>query len=201
MRISRVPDLPKYLSILPCGGLSSKVHADSSLEFIPELKSDLINLYGCVQDVCYLRRPCLSPCPATIESYVLCTVFREPIWIHIPLLALSPSMSTGAPLKSAFESQIRRHAGNVGEVETIAHAAQFCLESFDDCLVIAEDLGPKELALMQNQLGRLSLWISNIGVFALDRASTDYRLKDVPDTHLLVKGLVEVLNDNLQKCG
>lgn len=108
-------------------------------------------------------------------------------------------MSTDAPLKSALKSQTR-HAGNVGEVKTIAHAAQFCLKSFDHCLVVAEDLGPKEFALIQNQLGRLSLWISNIGVFALDRASIDYRLRDVPDTHRLVKGLIEVLNDKLQKC-
>lgn len=109
-------------------------------------------------------------------------------------------MNTSAPGKSALKSQTR-HARNIGEVETIAHAAQFCLESFDDCLVIAESLGPKELALIQNQLGRFSLWMSNIGVFALDRASIDYRLRDVPDTHRLVKGLVEVLNGNLQKCG
>lgn len=108
-------------------------------------------------------------------------------------------MSLGAPWKSALQSQTR-HAGNVGEVKTIAHAAQLCLQSFDTCLGIAGDLGPKEFALIQNQLGRLSLWISNIGVFALNRASIDYRLRDVPDTHSLVKGLVEVLNGNIQQC-
>lgn len=105
-------------------------------------------------------------------------------------------MSTDAPWKSALKGQTE-HAG---EVKTIAHAAQFCLESFDVCLGIAEDLGPKEFALIQNQLGRLSLWVSNIGVFALDRASIDYRLRDVPDTHRLIKGLVEVLNRNIQQC-
>lgn len=108
-------------------------------------------------------------------------------------------MNTDAPLRSALKSQTK-HAGNVGEVKTIAHAAQYCLESFDDCLSIAKDLGPKEFALVQNQLGRLSLWISNIGVFALDRASIDHRLRDVPEIHRLVKGLLEVLNVNVQKC-
>lgn len=108
-------------------------------------------------------------------------------------------MSTSAPWRSALTSQ-NRHAGNVGGVITIARAAQFCLESFDVCFLIAEDLGPREFALIQNQFDRFSLWTSNIGVFALDRASIDYRLRDVPDNHRLVKGLVEVLNGNLQKC-
>lgn len=109
-------------------------------------------------------------------------------------------MSTIASWKSAVKSQTR-HAPNVGEVKTIAQVAKFCLDTFDVCLAIAADLGPKEVSLIQNQLVRFSLWISNIGVFALDRASIDYRLQDVPDTQRLVKGLVEVLNGNLQKCG
>lgn len=108
-------------------------------------------------------------------------------------------MSTGAPSKSALKSRAT-HAGNDGEVKTIAHAAQICIKSFDICLGIVKDAGPKKFSLVQNQLGRLSLWTSNIGVFALDRASIDHRLRDVPETHRLVKGLVEVLNENLQKC-
>lgn len=108
-------------------------------------------------------------------------------------------MSTGVLLKSALQSQTR-HAGKVDETRTIAHAAQCCLQTLNNCIGIAEDLGPKELSLIQHQLVRFSLWLSSIGVFALDRASIDYRLRDCSDTHRLVKSLVQVLNGHLQKC-
>ncbi|KAJ0115598.1 hypothetical protein J7T55_010421 [Diaporthe amygdali] len=108
-------------------------------------------------------------------------------------------MSTGVPLKSALQSQTR-YAGKVDETRTIAHAAQCCLQTLNNCIGIAEDLGPKELSLIQHQVVRFSLWLSSIGVFALDRASIDYRLRDCSDTHRLVKSLVQVLNGHLQKC-
>lgn len=84
--------------------------------------------------------------------------------------------------------------------QAIAKAAQACLLSFDSCMHALVALGPKERALVQNQLSRFSLWTASIGVFAPGRASMDHRLRDAEDVSRLVRGLLEALDANLARC-
>lgn len=84
--------------------------------------------------------------------------------------------------------------------ETIAEAANACLSSFQECMRLLTSFGPRERAIVQNQLGRFSLWAANIGVYAPGRASMDYRLREVEDVHRVVRGLLEALNSSLVDC-
>ena len=84
--------------------------------------------------------------------------------------------------------------------DNIAKAAQACLTSFDNCMQALITLGPKERALVQNQLSRFSLWASNLGIFAPGRASLDHRLRDVDDVRRLVRGLLRAMDAELVEC-
>ncbi|KAF3019352.1 hypothetical protein E8E14_010724 [Neopestalotiopsis sp. 37M] len=85
-------------------------------------------------------------------------------------------------------------------VRSIAEAAHDALTEFEGCLALTLSLGPKEQALIQDQVARFSLWSSTIGVFAPDRASMDYRLRDAQDTKDLVQDLLQGLCSTLTKC-
>ncbi|KID95966.1 hypothetical protein MAJ_08107, partial [Metarhizium majus ARSEF 297] len=84
--------------------------------------------------------------------------------------------------------------------KTIAVGSGNCFRTFERCSALAATLGPRESALIQNQLARFSLWTSSIGVFAPERASLDYRLQEVDDVHRLVRGLLESLDASLGTC-
>ncbi|KAK2811629.1 hypothetical protein FQN50_001971 [Emmonsiellopsis sp. PD_5] len=85
------------------------------------------------------------------------------------------------------------------EGSTIAGSAGKCLESFNECLANFSLLPPRQQSGIEDQLGRFSIWTSNIGVFASTRASLDYRLRDVEDVHRLVQGLLWILNEHIQR--
>ncbi|PYH93865.1 Annexin [Aspergillus ellipticus CBS 707.79] len=59
-------------------------------------------------------------------------------------------------------------------------------------------LGAREQSSIEDQLGRFSIWTSNIGVFATRRASLDYRLRAIPDVQRLVIALLDALNIHLK---
>ncbi|KAH8742706.1 hypothetical protein F5883DRAFT_513040, partial [Diaporthe sp. PMI_573] len=83
---------------------------------------------------------------------------------------------------------------------TIASVAELNLRSFQQCLHQAARLHPRELAMIEDQLARFSLWASGIGVFARGRASMDHRLREAPDIYDAVESLLEDLADSIQDC-
>lgn len=86
------------------------------------------------------------------------------------------------------------------QATTIAGAAELALRSFQQCFRLAASLHPRELALVEDQLARFSIWMSSIGVFAQGRASMDHRLREAPEVHDAVISLLEDLADSLQNC-
>ncbi|KAH8586928.1 hypothetical protein B0O99DRAFT_695020 [Bisporella sp. PMI_857] len=77
---------------------------------------------------------------------------------------------------------------------TVAASANQCLESFQQCLLRASSVHPRELSMVEDQVARFSTWTTGIGVFALGRASMDHRLRYAPEVHSVVTGLLESLN-------
>ena len=53
--------------------------------------------------------------------------------------------------------------------------------------------------LVETQFGRLNIWASNIGVFANENASLDYRLRYSNDIRVTILQLLEVLDRNLSR--
>ncbi|KAL4746082.1 hypothetical protein BDW72DRAFT_185676 [Aspergillus terricola var. indicus] len=82
---------------------------------------------------------------------------------------------------------------------TISQCAKICLQSFNDCLAQFHLLSPRQQSAVDDQLGRFSIWVSNIGVFAPTRGSLDYRLREAPDIQRLVRRLLRTLNDYIQQ--
>ncbi|RAK75252.1 uncharacterized protein BO72DRAFT_529568 [Aspergillus fijiensis CBS 313.89] len=80
---------------------------------------------------------------------------------------------------------------------SITTAARIFLDSIQQCIQQPVNLGPREIMLLQDQLGRFSIWASETGVFAPRRASLDHRLRYVPEIQRLVRGLLETLDDHL----
>ncbi|OJJ44497.1 hypothetical protein ASPZODRAFT_18687 [Penicilliopsis zonata CBS 506.65] len=84
-------------------------------------------------------------------------------------------------------------------VLSIAATARTFLESTRRCTEQSLGLAPREVMLLQDQLGRFSIWASETGVFAPRRASLDHRLRYAPEIRRLVRGLLETLDDHLQR--
>ncbi|KAL4737151.1 hypothetical protein BDV11DRAFT_172208 [Aspergillus similis] len=82
---------------------------------------------------------------------------------------------------------------------TISQCAKTCLQSFNDCLAQFHLLSPRQQSAVDDQLGRFSIWVSNIGVFAPTRGSLDYRLREAPDIQRLVRRLLRTLNEYIQQ--
>ena len=82
----------------------------------------------------------------------------------------------------------------------IAQSAQTCLISFQQCLEQMATLHPREQSMVEDQLGRFSIWTANSGTFALGRASMDHRLREAPEVRSAVIGLLDALNDRIQHC-
>lgn len=83
---------------------------------------------------------------------------------------------------------------------TIAGGAELTLRAFQQCLYLSASLHPRELALVEDQLARFSIWTASIGVFARGRASMDHRLREATDVHEAVTSLLEDLTDGIQNC-
>ena len=84
---------------------------------------------------------------------------------------------------------------------SIAATARECVISLDRCLGQAHPvLPPQDATLIEDQLGRFSIWAGNIGVFARGRASMDHRLREAPDIQRLVVGLVNLVKSRTDDC-
>ncbi|CAJ0549734.1 Ff.00g033470.m01.CDS01 [Fusarium sp. VM40] len=83
---------------------------------------------------------------------------------------------------------------------TVATSANQCLQSFQECLVSASLVNPKELAMIEDQVARFSSWSTSIGVFASGSLSMDHRLRHAPEVQSVVTGLLESLNFQCQEC-
>ncbi|UPK95818.1 hypothetical protein LCI18_006753 [Fusarium solani-melongenae] len=83
---------------------------------------------------------------------------------------------------------------------TVAACANQCLESFQQCLVSASSVHPREVSMVEDQLARFSSWASSIGVFAPGSASMDHRLRYASEVQSVVTGLLESLNYRVQTC-
>ncbi|RSL42815.1 hypothetical protein CEP54_015340 [Fusarium duplospermum] len=83
---------------------------------------------------------------------------------------------------------------------TVAASANQCLESFQQCLISASSVHPREVSMVEDQLARFSSWASSIGVFAQGSASMDHRLRYASEVQSVVTGLLESLNYRVQTC-
>jgi hypothetical protein len=83
---------------------------------------------------------------------------------------------------------------------TISERARTCFISFNECLRQIAPLDPQKQSLIENEFARLSIWTSNIGVFASGRASMDHRLREAPDVQRLVIGLLKLINGRIEQC-
>ncbi|OCL12400.1 hypothetical protein AOQ84DRAFT_437031 [Glonium stellatum] len=84
------------------------------------------------------------------------------------------------------------------EAQAAAAAALFT----DLNSIFSQDTTPDEAALLpllEDQYGRFNIWARNVGVFASGHASLDYRLREDPQPKALVGGLLEGLQDQLQR--
>jgi len=88
----------------------------------------------------------------------------------------------------------------VVEPPSIAAAARACVIEFDRALGLASWLPPRENASVEDQIARFSLWSANTGVFAQGKLSMDYRLREVPEIHSVVTGLLDALLDQIIRC-
>ncbi|GLA63110.1 hypothetical protein AtubIFM54640_004248 [Aspergillus tubingensis] len=82
---------------------------------------------------------------------------------------------------------------------TLAESANLCLESFTKCLARVGHLTVREQSAIEDQLGQFSIWSSNIGIFAAAKNSLDYRLRDAFRVQRLLRRLLWILNDHIQR--
>ncbi|UKZ66232.1 uncharacterized protein TrAtP1_007406 [Trichoderma atroviride] len=83
---------------------------------------------------------------------------------------------------------------------TIADCASRCIESFKAWLHEAASVHARELALVDNQLARFSLWTANVRVLDPGRGCLDFRLRDAFDVQDAIVGVVEALNYRILSC-
>ncbi|CEJ93456.1 hypothetical protein VHEMI09043 [[Torrubiella] hemipterigena] len=83
---------------------------------------------------------------------------------------------------------------------SVAIRANQSLSAFQQCLVAASAVHPRELSMVEDQLARFSTWASSIGVFAPGRASMDHRLRHTLDVQGVVMDLLESLTYRIEAC-
>ncbi|KAL6690549.1 hypothetical protein J3F84DRAFT_405065 [Trichoderma pleuroticola] len=81
---------------------------------------------------------------------------------------------------------------------TVVAAAQRCQDLFNECLLRASSIHPRDFSLVEDQVARFSTWTTLLGVFAPGRASMDHRLRYAPMVHNMTIGLLEALNCHIQ---
>lgn len=83
---------------------------------------------------------------------------------------------------------------------TISSCATRCHGSFQRCLSKAASFHPRELALIENQLAKFSLWTAYFQVFGSGRESLDHRLRESFDIQDAIIEVVEALSYSVLKC-
>ncbi|KAE8383465.1 hypothetical protein BDV26DRAFT_251788 [Aspergillus bertholletiae] len=81
---------------------------------------------------------------------------------------------------------------------SICELATRCTNSFE-CIVSGAHLDTNGFDAVETQWGRFNIWASNVGVFAKQNASLDYRLRYSHDISSMFVKLLELLNRNLQR--
>jgi hypothetical protein len=82
---------------------------------------------------------------------------------------------------------------------TIAEHATQCQSLFHKYMVMPEIL--PDPTIMDDQLARFSLWLSNMDVYGPLNVSLDYRLRFSPTAADIMHQLLDVVCDTLQSCG
>lgn len=82
---------------------------------------------------------------------------------------------------------------------TLAESANLCLESFTKCLSRFGHLTVREQSAIEDQIGQFSIWSSNIGIFAAAKSSLDYRLCNAAQVQRLLRRLLRILNDHIER--
>lgn len=83
---------------------------------------------------------------------------------------------------------------------SISKCATRCLGSFRQCLTKAASIHARELAMVEDQLAKFSLWTAYFQVFASNRESLDHRLRESFDIQDAIVGVVEALDYSVLKC-
>lgn len=82
---------------------------------------------------------------------------------------------------------------------TIVEAARLCAQSFVQLQSAPHLLQPLPEIEFENQLGRFKIWAGNLGVFAADTASADFRLKDDQDVKDVIINMLTRLTKEVEK--
>lgn len=82
---------------------------------------------------------------------------------------------------------------------TIVEAARLCAQSFVKLQSAAHMLQPLSENEFEDQLGRFKIWAGNLGVFAADTASADFRLKDDQDVKDAIINMLTRLTREAEK--
>lgn len=82
---------------------------------------------------------------------------------------------------------------------TIVEAARLCAQSFVQLQLAAHLLQPLSESEFEDQLGRFKIWAGNLGVFAADTASADFRLKDDQDVKDVIINMLTRLTIEVEK--
>ncbi|KAI0377864.1 hypothetical protein F5Y04DRAFT_263425 [Hypomontagnella monticulosa] len=80
---------------------------------------------------------------------------------------------------------------------SIASLTQKCVKAFKICLTLSELMDDR---WAENRFADFNLWVDGVGALAAPRASLDYRFESKPMELTLVKSLLVMLNDFLEKC-
>lgn len=91
------------------------------------------------------------------------------------------------------------------EDTSISSVAHRCERTFDKCLHnTPQGFTDKDkaelLAGLDDQSARFNIWASNLGVFAADHASLDYRLRDSQTVQSLMVDQLRMLETYLEEC-
>jgi hypothetical protein len=89
---------------------------------------------------------------------------------------------------------------------TIVEHAERCIGQFDTLLHVGDEAQSSSKAAqikinkvrVEDQFARFRMWAGNIGVFAQDHASLDYRLRESTKGKSVMLGLLETLCEFLQ---
>lgn len=82
---------------------------------------------------------------------------------------------------------------------TIVEAARLCAQSFVQLQLAAHLLQPLSESDFEDQLGRFKIWAGNLGVFAADTASADFRLKDDQEVKDVIINMLARLTKEVEK--
>jgi hypothetical protein len=82
---------------------------------------------------------------------------------------------------------------------TIAEHAKQCQSLFHKYMVMPKIV--PDLTIMDDQLARFSLWLSNMDVYGPLNVSLDYRLRFSPTAVDIMHQLLDIICDTLLSCG